>query len=511
MTAPASGTQPNLKRVFTRGFAWAFTQSVGGLLIQAATLMVLSRILTPADFGIVAIAVSAVGVISLLVELGVGPSLIQQRELKRRHVGSALCISLGLGVVLMVACQALAAPAAHLLGMDDNVAVLRFMALIIALQPLITILSSLARRDFKMRTVATAELVAGTFGYSVIAVGLALLGYGYWSLAIAQISQLVINLLLLLWAERRRVTLRPGMSEAKDVLAFGTFFSIGRLANYMAQKFDRAMIGTFLGAEAAGNYQRILNMLQIIGPLAAGPLDAIMFPLLSRLQDDAGRLRRSYRATTAVAAMLTMPASLMMCVSAPVLVPLVLGSQWDAVVLPAQIMAATLFFRTNDSITATLVRSVGRVKERAVLQILYAVLSLGSIYVLRGFGLPGIALGLLAVTVLNFVLMSFLVRRVTTMSVMDNFTPLIPAAVATSCLSLVAGGFYAALDDALFTYVWMAVFLGSGGVIYLFVLLMLPDSWLPTDVANLRAALLQRVGMRIGFHRTAIQLDTVGQ
>ena len=493
MTEMSTARSPGFKQKFIHGFRWTFVRSVGGMLVRAATLVVLSRLLTPADFGVVAIAVSMIGSTCLLVELGVGPALIQRRELTYRHVGSAICVSLVMATLLIGLLQLFTPPLVDWLGIAPQENVFRFLTLMLLLQPLATILSSIARRNLEMKHAAAADLSGAVFGYSAVGITMALLGFGYWALATAQLAQFATSLAMLLVSQRRKLSLRVGLTEARDVLAFGASFSVGRIANYAAQKFDRALIGLQLGVEAAGNYQRTINMLQVVGPFFAGPLDAVMFPLLSRIQDDASKLRRGYRATTAVAALLTMPASVLLCVSAPVLVPLVLGPQWFDVVLPTQIMAGVLFFRTNDSITDTLTRSVGRVKERAALQVGYATLSLGSICILKDFGLPGITAGLLAVTVLNFVIMSFLVRRVTSMTLADNFLPLLPAVIVAATLALAGLGFYLVLGHSFFTLGWMASYLFTSALIYGALIGILPASLFPEDLAALRGSVRQRI------------------
>ena len=500
MSADPSTKQPSFRQLLMRGFAWAFGQSIGGLVIQLITLVVLSRLLTPSEFGMVAIIVSLLGGLTLIVELGLGPALIQRSSITSRHIGSAIWLSMSLAGALLVALQLLAHPLAVWVGIGDQVTALRVLTAMLPLQPLVTILWALTRRDLRMREAATADLIGTALGYSFVAITLALLGFGLWALVSAHIAQLGLTLLILAYYRRRKLSLRFGIQEARDVLSFGAFFSIGRVANYTAQRFDRVLIGALLGAEAAGYYQRALNMLQLVAPFVSGPLENVMFPLLSRIQDDTARLRRSYRATTAAAAMVTMPVSVLLCISAPVLVPLVLGSQWHGVVLPAQIMSGFLFFRTNDSITATLMRATGRVKARAALQVLYAVLSLGSIWALQDFGLEGIAAGLLCATILNFALMSFLVRRVTSMTMADNFTPLIPGALTALCLALLAAGSYLLLGRALFTLPWMSLHLVVSGLAYFGLAAFLPAALLPGEVASLRSAVLERAarGVRMG-------------
>jgi PST family polysaccharide transporter len=503
MSVDSPTKKPPIRQLLMRGFAWAFGQSVGGLLVQLITLVVLSRLLTPSEFGIVAIVVSLLGGLTLVVELGVGPALIQRSSITSRHIGSAIWLSMSLAIALLVALQLFAHPLAVWLGIGDQVTALRVLTSIVLLHPLVTILSALTRRDLRMREAATADLIGTTLGYSLVSIVLALLGFGLWALVSAQIAGLGLTLLILAYYQRRKLSLRFGIQETRDVLSFGAYFSVGRVANYAAQRFDRALIGALLGPEAAGYYQRALNMLQLVGPFLSGPLENVMFPLLSRIQDDTARLRRSYRASTAAAAMVTMPVSVLLCISAPVLVPLVLGSQWHGVVLPAQIMSGVLFFRTNDSITATLMRATGRVKARAALQVLYAVLSLGSIWVLQDFRLEGIAVGLLCATIINFVLQSFLVRRVASMTMADNFTPLIPGALIALVLGLLAAGSYLLLGGALFTLPWMGLHLVVSGLAYLGLAAFLPASLLTAELASLRSAVLEKAARRVRIGKLA--------
>jgi O-antigen/teichoic acid export membrane protein len=491
MTA-ASKSKPSFLTLFLRGFQWTFLKSVGGMVVRVVTLIILSRLLTPFDFGVVAVAISAIGCLCLLVELGVGPALIQRRQLTPRHVGSALCVTIGLATLVMVLLQVCADPITAWLGIEQEADVFRFLATMVFLQPLVGILSCLARRNLDMKDVTTSGLAGAVFGYGGVGIGLALAGMGYWALAIAQMAQFAVTFALLVMTQRRRISFQVGLQEARDVLAFGASFSVGRLANYAAQKLDRALIGMLLGVEAAGNYQRVLNILQVIGPFFAGPLDAIMFPLLSRIQNSPEGLRRCYRAATAVTALLTMPASVLICVSAPVIVPLILGSQWTGVIVPAQIMAWVLFFRTNDSITDTLSRAVGRVKERAALQVVYAILSLGSIFVLKDFGLAGITAGLLAVTILNFFAMCFLVRRITITTLADNFAPLIPGVLAGASFAAVTGAFYFLIGDRLFTIGPMALYFAVCAALFVLLVAGLPSPLFPEELATLRATCRQK-------------------
>jgi len=128
-------------------------------------------------------------------------------------------------------------------------------------------------------------------------------------------------------------------------------------------------------------------------------------------------------------------------------------------------------------------------------------LSLGSIWALQDFGLEGITVGLLCTTILNFVLMSFLVRRVTSMTMADNFTPLIPGALIALVLGLLVAGSYLLLGRALFTLPWMTLHLAVSGLVYLLLVAFLPASLMPAEVASLRATALKKAARRVRIGR----------
>ena len=124
---------------------------------------------------------------------------------------------------------------------------------------------------------------------------------------------------------------------------------------------------------------------------------------------------------------------------------------------------------------------------------LYAAASLGSIFLLQDYGLPGIAAGLLGVTVLNFIIMSFLVRRVTAMTLADNFTPLIPGFVVGASLAAIAGTFYWALGPELFSIRWMALYVAASALAYALLVACLPSALFPAEIASIRATFQQKL------------------
>jgi PST family polysaccharide transporter len=174
----------------------------------------------------------------------------------------------------------------------------------------------------------------------------------------------------------------------------------------LALQGDNLVVGHSLGPGALGIYGRAYNLMSAPAVAIGKVLDDVLFPTLARVQDDVERLARGFRRAVAVISIATLPASATMVILAPELVRVALGPQWSEVVGPFRILAAGLLFRTSYKISDSLARSTGAVYRRAKRQVVYAGLVVGGAYIGQGWGLEGVATGVLLALLVNFVLMA---------------------------------------------------------------------------------------------------------
>lgn len=392
-----------------RGFVWAFTGSAGQAVLQIAATIVLARLLTPEQFGAVAAALLIVGLAQLLTQLGVSAALVQRATLTEEDVAAAFGFSVLVSMVFAVA-LATSAPALNpLVGLAPDSRLLPLLSPALVLAGLAAVPSGLLQRRMQFRQLAVVDLIAAGPAMIGVSVGLALAGLGAYALAWAEIvAALVTAVGYLLLARPTLRLLAPGTAWARlrPMIGFGSGYSLAQLGNWVAQNADNLVVANMLGTGPLGVYSRAYNLLSEPAAVIGGAADKVLFPAMARVRDEGERLRAAYVRSASLIALVTAPASVLLCVLAPEVVRVLLGPQWGAVVLPLRVFALVLLPRTTYKISTSLTRATGAVYRSAWRTWLYAVevvvfCSVGA----QVAGVDGVAVGAAVAIVAHFLVM----------------------------------------------------------------------------------------------------------
>jgi PST family polysaccharide transporter len=223
---------------------------------------------------------------------------------------------------------------------------------------------------------------------------------------------------------------------------FSGGLTLRRFGHQLAQGLDNIVVGRWLGAEALGLYGRAYQLISLPPATIGKAMGAVMFPVLSRVQNDRPRLAAAYRRSTAVLAVLTIPAAAAVIVLAPELIMVMLGQDWLGVIVPLQILAPGIFFRLIFQLSDALGMAAGTVYAVAWRQGAHASAVLAGALIGQNWGLPGVAVGVLAAQVLTYALVTQLCLRLTSLSVKSwaaaHVRGLMLGAVAGAGLGLLA-------------------------------------------------------------------------
>jgi O-antigen/teichoic acid export membrane protein len=397
---------PSLTHSTIRGMAWVAWWSAAIAVMRLGVLVLLTRLLTPSDFGVVSAAMVFITFSLNFSQLGMGPALVQRPVLQARHITTAFLASTGLGILVAAVVWAAAPLIARFFHMDQLVAVVRALAFVFPIAGLSVVSESLLQRELRFRFVAYRDMLAYGLGYGVVGVVLALLGFGVWALVAAQLTQGVLRTAILLRAGPPLQWARPTWTCFLELMEYGVGQSVGRLGVILANQVDNLVVGRWLGAPALGQYNRAFQLVSVPTALLGDTLDKVLFPTMARVQDDPRRLASAFLQGTALLALLTLPAGIVIAVLAPELVAVAFGSRWEALVAPFQVLALGVTFRTSYRMSDSLSRATGKVYRRAWRQILYAALVFLGAFIGHYRGLTGVATGVLAALFINFLLMA---------------------------------------------------------------------------------------------------------
>ncbi|OAP42306.1 polysaccharide biosynthesis protein [Sinorhizobium saheli] len=391
--------------------------SMGALAVaELVALLVLARLLSPNEFGLYAAALVVIKFSSIFEGLGVAPAIVQRHELEERHLRVGFTLSLVLSLTVAALVWTVAPVIADLLRLPGLTPVVRASCVVFLCQGVAMVAQASAQRALRFRWLAAVDAAAFAIGYVVAAPVLAWLGFGIWALIGALVIQNLVRMVVLVLGQphaKRPMLERPAIGE---LLYFGGGFTLARIFNYLATQIDRLVAGRWLGADTLGAYSLASQLMTAPAMLVGQILDRVLFPTMALIQQEPARLARAYRSAIAACALFALPTSAIVVIVAPELVRVMLGPAWEGVVIPLQILASGMLFRTSYKLSDSLVRATGAVYARAWRQAIFAVAVAVGATTGQRWGVAGMSLGVVAAVALNFFLMAQLSLRVTGMS-----------------------------------------------------------------------------------------------
>ncbi len=299
--------------------------------LNIGSTVILARILTPLDFGVIAMVAAATGFLTILRDLGLGTVTVQSEVIDQTQVSTLFWLNMISGTALAVIIS-LASPAIAAFFNEPKLTPVGIaFGLLAIIGSLGTQHSGLLRRRMRFGALATVEVSSLAAG-SITGVIMAILGMEYWSLVgmrVASESTRIGCLWLFCdWRPDRSFDFRGVRSK----LAFGGFITLSQFLRYVTHHVDRLLIGRVFGPESLGLYGRARGWLVSPAHLISVPMSGVAIPVLSRLRGEPERFRSWFRAGQGILATLAVPAAAFLFADTRTVVLLILGDQWIAAI-----------------------------------------------------------------------------------------------------------------------------------------------------------------------------------
>jgi len=317
--SPPAADAEDLGARTARAAGWRLAATLAASVSRFLVGVLLSRLLTPSDFGVTAIAFVVLGFVQPLQDLGIGAAVVQRRHLTSRHVRAAFTFTTLLGLATAAAIM-LVAPLVAIVMRDARVTpVLRVLSAGLALQAPGGVAGALLRRRLDFRRVFFVDTASYMVGFGV-SIGLALLGKGVWSLVWGGFVQGTLLSAFQLAVVRHSVRPLLTTRETRDLLHFGVGWGASNWINYLALNADNFVVGRMLGAASLGLYARAYTLMSLPSTHMASLLSGVLFPAFAEIQADRARLRRAYLVITQLIAIVAAASMATMVIVAPHLV-----------------------------------------------------------------------------------------------------------------------------------------------------------------------------------------------
>lgn len=310
-----------------RGAFFTLSAQAARIVLQLLSVIILARLLSPHDYGLLAIALVIVGLGEIFRDFGLTSASIQAPMLSTGQRDNLFWINAGIGVVLAGLTFCLAWPVAAVSGESELLGIVQWLAITFILNGLATQHRATLMRDLRLRALAVVDVSASALALAT-AIAAALLGGGYWALVVQQLTMGATILIGVLiaghWLPRwfsRAAAIRP-------LLAFGGNLVAANLLAYAGRQIDTVVIAIRLGTQPLGLYNRGFQLIMTPLGQVRSPLQSVALPVLSRVQHDQPRFDAYViAAQLALGYLIGIPLAIAAALSEP-LVGVMLGERW---------------------------------------------------------------------------------------------------------------------------------------------------------------------------------------
>lgn len=359
-------------------------------LLPFAFSIILARLLAPAEFGVLAMLYIFVGLASALAEGGLGAALIQKQRTSQTEETSVFVFNAGTGLAMTVLLCLSASAIERFYGHPGLAAIAMAMAANVLINALGAIHASLAVRALRMGLLLRIGLVANVSS-GLVALGMAVNGFGAWSLvAQALVASTVQTLLLWKWHDWRPRG-RFSARELAPLLRYGGPLLAAGVLDLLAGRFYTLLIGRLHGAAPLGLYMRAVTTQNLPQALVAGVMRQVAFPLLSAGKSDIALVRDRARTALRNAMLLQTPVLLGIAATAEWLVPFLFGRAWIDSVPILQVLCIAGCVYPVSVVNLTAIKALGHSGMFLKLEVMKKTVLLSLLFIAAPFGLLAIA------------------------------------------------------------------------------------------------------------------------
>lgn len=351
----------SLKEQAVKGVKWASIATGWCTLVQWGQLVIVTRLLKPEDFGLLAMAMVVIGFAQLIGDLGISAAIVQKKEITRNQLSSTYWLNILFGVILFFVIAGISPVVAHFFKEPKLTKIIILVSLTFLIAPWGTQFQLLFQKELKFNVLAKRDMVTSTVQF-VVTIVAAFYGMKVYSLVLGQLFSLVVNIVYLVllspreWKPKRRFK----FEDLKGFVSFGLFQLGERGINYLNMQFDRLFIGKVLGVMQVGYYNVAMNFtmqpINKINPM----LTNIAFPVFSKVQEDTIKLQSGYTRLLKIVSSINSPMLIGFSAVASSAVPIVFGEQWKSSVGLFQLLSIYSLIRSLCNPAGSLILAKGR-------------------------------------------------------------------------------------------------------------------------------------------------------
>lgn len=374
-----------------QGAKWSSIQQLFGKLVEFSVIVVIARILGPNEFGLVALAAVVVALITPLVIQGLGTAIVQKDKIEDEHLNSVFWVNFGIGIMLFILISITSSFWALFFSQPLLEPVLVWLSFSFVLTSLRTVQEAIVRREFRFKELAIRTLIAKILS-GAVGVGMAINGFGVWSLVGRQLVNSAISMVLLWRISYWRPKLHFSKAHYLELFPFGIKVLANEMLVFVNRRSANLIIGFFMGPTALGFYNMANRFMNLLLQIVSKAVYQVGVPAFAKIQHSQSRVKNGIYEVIEIIGLVSIPVFIGVLFLAPEIVKVLLGEKWLPAIPVFQILMLIGIIQSLLSPLVTALVGIGQPGVRLKLQIIDAVANLLAFFIAVSWGIVAVAL-----------------------------------------------------------------------------------------------------------------------
>lgn len=370
----------NLNNELKNGILISAIGKYSNLIIQFILLAILSRLLTPHEFGVVAIVNVFLVFFTMLIDMGIGPAIIQNKTLTDQQVNSIFSFTILLSIILSILFALMAKPIALFYNNTHLFSVSLIMSLALLTSGLNMVPQSILLKQKRFLEVNFAQVFSSVLS-GIVGCVLAFNNFSYYALIVSVIVKNTAMFVIIFHKAKLKVTRKIEKKDLKAIYSFSKNQFLFNLINYFSRNLDNILIGKFISTSALAYYDKAYTLSLYPNQILTNVITPVVQPIMSEYEDQKDIIKKTYLSLSKILALLGMPLTVFLVFSSKEIIYILFGLQWGGSIEIFKILAISVWIQMILSSTGAIFQSANRSDLLLISGILSAILNVGSILV----------------------------------------------------------------------------------------------------------------------------------
>ena len=365
---------------FKKGIFYSAIGKYSNVVIQLLVTAVLSRILTPAEYGVVAVVNVFLIFFQMLADFGIGPAIIQNKSLENEEINSIFGFSLYLALFLGIVFMFLGQPISTFYNNDVYKPISMVLAICVFFYGILVVPQSMLLRDKKFSTVNMVTVLANIVS-GIVSIVLAIKGFSYYSLIISNTAKAGLLFLVFYLKTNLKASLKIDKAPLKKIFSFSKNQFLFNFINYFSRNLDSLLIGRYFSASSLAFYDKAYQVSLYPNQILTNVISPVIQPIMSDYEKNLDKIKSVYLKITTILATIGLPLSVFLVFHSSDIILFLFGDQWGGSVVTFQILALSVWIQMILSSTGAIFQSANRTDLLLLSGILSAVVTVTAIFI----------------------------------------------------------------------------------------------------------------------------------